>query len=106
VSYEDSGDTGESLSCVRGRVLDSVGRSIPGSVVRANNGSEGKPEAVTDRLGGYSICHLRASNWSVVLTFVPSQSSPSESSLAAEVVAVVYVNGSPEQVAEISFTEQ
>lgn len=99
--FRGSGQSGQRQSCVAGRVVDRAGQGVAAAVLEANNGVATTQRVETDGAGAYRICGLGDSVWSVVLMYVPG-----ETPLRASAVTTVYVNGSGEQVATVSFNEQ
>lgn len=104
-NYGPGGAYGQRASCIIGRV-SANGRGIAGSVLYANNGVANSATVTTNANGDYSICRLGESRWSIVLTFVPRADVPSKSRISGQVVAVVIVNGNPDQIASVDFIER
>jgi hypothetical protein len=98
VSYAGSGDSGRFESCVTGSVTGSEG-PIVGAVVNVNNGTNSF-DATTGGGGNFRVCGLGATNWTVVLYFVPG------TPIGNQPAVTVYVNGLPEQHAVVSFTQR
>lgn len=100
-TFPDTGSSGLGQSCVIGLVRDRNGNGISGAVVYVNNGAYTSPETPTDQNGGYKICDLGYSEWSVVLTYIPGPVA-----LTRQAVGRTFLNGSPDQRAIIDFVER
>lgn len=97
-SYPGSGNNGTFASCVSGRVSYG-GAAIAGASLEVNNGPANRFPATTNSNGDYRVCGLGASDWSVVLFYVPG--SPP---IGNNPAVVFYVNGNAAQEAVVNFT--
>lgn len=97
-SYPGSGNNGTFASCISGRVTYG-GAAIAGASLEVNNGPANRFSATTNSNGDYRVCGLGASNWSVVLFFVPGNPP-----IGNNPAIVVYVNGNAAQEALVNFT--
>jgi hypothetical protein len=93
------GNSDQYGSCVQGQVIVKSG-SPHGAIISINNGDV-TYERTSGGGGYYQFCGLGASNWTVVLYWVPG-----DAELASQPYATVYVNGAPGETAVINFVEQ
>jgi hypothetical protein len=98
-SYPGTGDSGQGQSCIDVQVLGWGNVPIAGAAVQINN-AHAWHHAVTDGNGYTWFCNLYASNWTVLLEWVPPDAAVANAS------TVVYVNGSPGQRAGVNFVER
>lgn len=98
-SFEGTEATGAFESCVIGSVNGSEG-PISGTKVAVSNDRDAPFTTATLRDGTFRVCGLGAGDWTVTLREVPGVE------LEDQPTVTVYVNGSADQKAEVSFTQR